>query len=113
MGHIQLRSFKNLRPGLFAQSGLKGILLYAIGEIILVVIGILIAVSINTWNNGRKLAATQAVLLERLSEDVISAAPSQPLRYMTIGLEEAHSVKRPIVLSVGKILSDQSLLHLS
>ena len=35
---------------------------YAIGEIVLVVVGILIALQINNWNNQR-LSATQEVLL--------------------------------------------------
>ncbi len=41
-------------------------LLYAIGEIILVVIGILIALQINTWNEERKLANEEQYLLREL-----------------------------------------------
>ena len=42
---------------------------YAIGEILLVVVGILIALSINTWNEDRKLADEEQYLLtELLSE---------------------------------------------
>lgn len=44
-------------------------LLYAVGEIVLVVIGILIAVSINNSNQERKLQASKLDLLESLSED--------------------------------------------
>jgi len=36
---------------------------YAISEIILVVIGILIALQINNWNEGRKNAANEAYIL--------------------------------------------------
>jgi len=46
-------------------------LLYAIGEIVLVVIGILIAVSINNWNQDRKNAALTKSYLESLKEDFI------------------------------------------
>jgi hypothetical protein len=49
-------------------------LLYAIGEIVLVVIGILIALSINNWNEDKKLKHTeQKVLIEiknALSDDL-------------------------------------------
>ena len=38
-------------------------LLYAIGEIALVVIGILIALSINNWNENNKLEKKEATLL--------------------------------------------------
>jgi hypothetical protein len=40
--------------------------LYAIGEIILVVIGILIALQINNWNQDRKSALQETVYLSRL-----------------------------------------------
>jgi type II secretory pathway pseudopilin PulG len=39
---------------------------YAIGEIILVVIGILIALSINNWNEGRKATVQETLYLNRL-----------------------------------------------
>ena len=47
-------------------------LLYAIGEIILVIIGILIAVSINGWNEGRKLKIEEQSILIDLKEEVTS-----------------------------------------
>lgn len=42
---------------------------YAIGEIILVVIGILIALSINNWNENRKLSDKRQELIVSLIED--------------------------------------------
>jgi hypothetical protein len=47
-------------------------LLYAIGEIILVVIGILIALQINTWNEERKISQQERTYLERLRIETIS-----------------------------------------
>ena len=44
---------------------------YAIGEIVLVVIGILIALQINTWNEGRKERHTERILLMSLKEDLL------------------------------------------
>jgi hypothetical protein len=43
--------------------------LYAAGEIILVVVGILIALQINTWNEGRKLEQQRLELIENLKKD--------------------------------------------
>jgi len=43
---------------------------YAIGEIILVVIGILIALSINNWNEKRKERDLSKAYLERIEEDL-------------------------------------------
>jgi hypothetical protein len=44
---------------------------YAIGEIILVVIGILIALQINTWNENRKLNVTTIEYVENLKSDIV------------------------------------------
>lgn len=43
---------------------------YAIGEIILVVIGILIALQINNWNESRKARLQEITLLENIKEDI-------------------------------------------
>ncbi|WP_191858922.1 DUF6090 family protein [Hanstruepera ponticola] len=43
---------------------------YAIGEIVLVVIGILIALQINNWNENRKTRAVEIKLVNRLIADV-------------------------------------------
>ena len=45
---------------------------YAIGEIVLVVIGILIALSINNWNEERKLLIQEKVILEELDKNLQS-----------------------------------------
>ncbi len=44
---------------------------YAIGEILLVVIGILIALSINNWNQSRLNAITETKILEEIKNDLI------------------------------------------
>ena len=43
---------------------------YAIGEIILVVIGILIALQINNWNENRKLKLNEKAVIESIIEDL-------------------------------------------
>ena len=45
-----LRFFRQIRQKLLAENRFSKYLLYAVGEILLVVIGILIALKINTWN---------------------------------------------------------------
>ena len=45
---------------------------YAIGEIVLVVIGILIALSINTWNEGRKTKQSEQVILNNLKSEMLA-----------------------------------------
>lgn len=52
------------------QNNVRTYLLYAIGEILLVVIGILIALQVNTWNENRKIANEEHAILVRLLEDL-------------------------------------------
>lgn len=44
-------------------------IIYAIGEIVLVVIGILIALSINNWNEGQKDKLKEQAILEQLQKE--------------------------------------------
>ena len=46
---------------------------YAIGEIILVVIGILIALSINNWNENRKNSNEEIAILQSLDKNLFLA----------------------------------------
>jgi sulfur transfer complex TusBCD TusB component (DsrH family) len=46
--------FRKIRQKLLQENRFTRYLVYAIGEILLVTIGILIALSINTWNESRK-----------------------------------------------------------
>lgn len=48
-----MKIFHRIRQNLLAQGRIARYLTYAIGEILLVVIGILIALQINTWNENR------------------------------------------------------------
>ena len=59
-----IRFFQNIRKNLAAENKVAGYLRYAIGEIVLVVVGILIALSINNWNEQRK---TEDRIVEILS----------------------------------------------
>ncbi|MGB7787081.1 MAG: DUF6090 family protein [Salinimicrobium sp.] len=49
-----MKVFRKIRQGLLAKNKFSKYLIYAIGEIVLVVIGILIALQINNWNQARK-----------------------------------------------------------
>jgi hypothetical protein len=59
--------FRKRRKQLAADNKPLKYMRYAIGEILLVVVGILIALQINTWNEGRKSSARETKLLTELS----------------------------------------------
>ena len=50
-----IKFFRNIRQILIMENNTSKYLKYAIGEIVLVVIGILIALQINNWNVDGKL----------------------------------------------------------
>lgn len=61
-----IKFFRKIRQNILAENKLSKYLLYAIGEIILVVIGILIALQVNTWNENRKFKKNEKELLENM-----------------------------------------------
>lgn len=64
-----LRFFRQIRQQLLTDNKFSKYLLYAIGEIVLVVIGILIALQIDNWNDERNARKSEQQLLISLSED--------------------------------------------
>lgn len=64
-----IKFFRKIRHQLLSESKFSKYILYAIGEIILVVIGILIALSINNWNEERKDLAKENLILKQLKSE--------------------------------------------
>lgn len=65
-----LKFFRRIRLKLLDEGSFKKYLIYAIGEILLVVIGIMIALQINNWNELRKENVIELQYLERLLIDL-------------------------------------------
>jgi len=65
-----MKFFQHIRQSLIGERKFSKYLLYAIGEIILVVIGILIALQINTYNDQKKERDQEKTLLANLSQEV-------------------------------------------
>lgn len=59
-----------MRKALVPENRLGRYFLYAIGEIILVVMGILIALQINTWNQEKKNRVEERLILSRLNKEL-------------------------------------------
>jgi hypothetical protein len=64
-----IKFFRKIRQNLLMENKTGKYLRYAIGEIVLVVIGILIALSINNWNENRKIRNTEQQYLLALKEE--------------------------------------------
>ena len=65
-----IKFFRKIRQKLVSENKFSRYLLYAIGEIILVVIGIILALQLNNWNEQRKLKAQEAELLSYALENI-------------------------------------------
>jgi len=65
-----IKFFQKIRQKLVIEDKTSKYFKYAIGEIILVVIGILIALSINTWNEKRKQKDTLLGIYQIIKEDI-------------------------------------------
>ena len=63
--------FRRVREKLLGEGNVRKYLLYAIGEIMLVVIGILIALQINNWQENQKLRATELETLAEIEQALI------------------------------------------
>ena len=67
-----IKFFRKIRQNLLSEGKTANYLKYAIGEIILVVIGILIALQINNWNNERLNSTKEYTFLKELSKIIES-----------------------------------------
>ena len=64
-----IKFFRSIRKALLTEGKTSNYLKYAIGEIILVMIGILLALQVNNWNNSRLEAKKEQLFLKNLETD--------------------------------------------
>ncbi|MEP0131896.1 MAG: DUF6090 family protein [Eudoraea sp.] len=78
--------FRKIRQRLLTENKFSKYLLYAIGEILLVVVGILIALSINNWNEDKKVMKYELKILQELYSTIIN-----DIEFQKIQIEENES----------------------
>jgi hypothetical protein len=66
-----LNSLRNIRRQMIMKRSTKSYLLYAVGEVFLVMVGILLALQVNNWNEDRKRDQQLTVILKTIKEDLI------------------------------------------
>jgi hypothetical protein len=93
-----IKFFRHIRKSLLVENKTSKYFKYAIGEIILVVIGILIALQINNWNESRKSKTFETEILTQIQANLIKDK---------ITLEEIASNFQKAVASSNKILDSK------
>lgn len=63
--------FRKIRQKLLSQNRVTQYLVYALGEIALVMIGILLALQVNNWNEERKIRIAEKSILQNLRTELI------------------------------------------
>jgi hypothetical protein len=101
--------FRNIRKKLAAENKVASYLRYAIGEIVLVVIGILIALQINNWNENRKERLVEIKYLKNLKHDLRNDSIDLDY-YKNIRLGQANAAHELIKLAKSKNGNDISKL---
>ena len=90
-----IKFFRKIRQNLLSEGKTGKYLKYALGEIILVVIGILIALQINNWNELRKDEIKEQVILKQLQEDY---------RVNLLQLEQKIDIREKMITSALRLL---------
>ncbi|WP_243471149.1 DUF6090 family protein [Winogradskyella sp. MH6] len=97
-----IKFFRNIRRSLLNEGKTGKYLKYAVGEIVLVVIGILIALQINNWNENRKLENSKEKLMLALKKELL--INQETLEHYTLGLYDSNSkFNKVLSFSAGQI----------
>lgn len=109
-----IKFFRKIRYNLMSENKTSKYLKYAVGEIILVVIGILIALQINNWNNHQKdLVKEQKILLQLKEEYSKNLAQLQQKITMRNNIITASSKVLSYIDNPVNVSKDSLLYHLN
>ena len=100
-----LRFFSKIRYQFAAENKAAKYFRYAIGEILLVVIGILIALQVNNWNQNRKERLVEIKYLKNLKHDLQNDS-TDLVYYKNIRVGQANAARELIQLAKEKNTSD-------
>ena len=107
-----IKFFRKIRFDLMEKNKTGKYLKYAIGEIILVVIGILIALSINNWNDNRKNRISERELLDNIHRDFVQNKIQfdtvKAINYRNLAILNSQIALFPIERDSAKIAAFQS-----
>ena len=101
---------RGMRRSMLGDGRLTRYLAYALGEIVLVVIGILIALQINNWNDARKDRARELSYLHNIRDDV-GANIKEMDAYLSTREQGIAAARRILTHFDGKPIEDASAFN--
>ncbi|MBO6793651.1 MAG: hypothetical protein JJ895_07060 [Balneolaceae bacterium] len=96
-----LRFFRNIRQKLLENGNISKYFWYAFGEILLVVIGILIALQINNWNEDRKERAFEKYVLTEIQTNLI-----QDQQQLLSSIKQRQKAAEAIMIINSNVIED-------
>ncbi|MBT8275165.1 MAG: hypothetical protein KJO39_03390 [Bacteroidia bacterium] len=100
-----IKFFRHIRQRLLSENKLSKYFLYAIGEIMLVVIGILIALQINNKNEARKDRAIEVNYLKNLKADLLIELENNE-GFSVYRFEKSRSCTNLLNMAIPKTVED-------
>jgi hypothetical protein len=105
-----IKFFQRIRQNILFENKGSKYLLYAIGEILLVVIGILIALEVNNWNEARKSRIVEIELLKTIKIDLDRTLDDVTADYKNY-LKSQESGNKFKLFILGEDLPEDSIIH--
>ena len=109
-----LRFFRQIRQRLLSDNRFGKYLLYAVGEILLVVVGILIALQIDTWNDQRIQRNSESLILKELHREFVANKNQldTAIYYHQRSFKSAEYIRSRLPLDLKTINRDSIAFHL-
>ena len=105
-----IRFFRTIRKQLMEQNKVRSYFFYAVGEIALVMIGILLALQVNNWNEQSKEAEGEKRILEQLQSEITKSIENRTViqkYYQEVSGEIRSSLDLIFNIDEGNILNEE------
>ena len=103
-----IKFFRKIRQKLLSENKFSKYLIYAIGEIVLVVVGILIALAINNWNEQKKNDEAESEYYCRILQDL--ELDKQKINEIIATYDNRIRVSKEILLELDSGKNDKNFL---